>query len=520
MSVEASVNNKKNSQGLLKKAARFAMGTTASRILGLFRDLAMAALFDRTITDAWAAAFRLPNFFRRLFGEGSVAASFTPLWVAEEQKINADLRYFENQILLFMFWVLLILSFIFIVAAEPLLKVLLDPVFVQDALRFGITLKMSQVLGVFVLFVGLSGFFSAWLQIKGEFGWTGFSPVLLNLVMIAFTVMPLHLVGGAPVGLALGAVLGSVAQLVFLVWRATIRGWSFEFKSFHSSLDKTIIVPFVRHLPLGFIGVGFLQLLMLVNTFVASSLAQGSLSYLYWADRLLELPLTLVTVSLGTAVLPELTKSIRSHRKQDFAANVEHHLLISLGIIVPAAVGLGTLSELIVRLLFYRGEFLLQDVVGTTGVLRISAGLLILQSIYRLLVPVFLAAAWGRWLFRSLLLGLSFHLAVLPSAAYHWGLRGVIGVSVLSLLLVVLMMSYKYISVYGWDHQSYLNSELSKILFSSVVMGAFLYLLESTFIASAWWWQWGSFIFGIMIYFLMLLWLRSRVLRFLMRSFY
>lgn len=485
------------------------MGTMASRILGLFRDLAMAALFDRTITDAWAAAFRLPNFFRRLLGEGSLSAAFVPEWQKHQHSDSRVAQDFVNQSFLLVAMLLIFISLGLIFGAEPLLRMLLDGAFVNNSFKFALTVKMAQIMGAFVLFSGLSALLSALLQLYGEFGWTGLAPLFFNVGMLIFTFIPVGWFQGPGMGLAWGVLVGGIAQFSLLAWRFRKRGLSWSL----NKIDLSFLMPFLKSIPSGFIAVGLLQFLLLVNSYLASGLEPGTLSRLYWADRLLELPMTLVAVSLGTALLPLLSQLHLENRKLEFSGYVEQNLLYGALFILPAAGGLWALSNCLVRLLFYRGEFDLIDLSRTSAILKYSAWILIFHSLYRILLPVFLAQAKTRWIFRTMVISLAFHLSLAPWAVARGQLAGLLILTIGTLAIAAGILLGIYLKEHSWGQHESAGKEIVKILAASLFMTAFLALLEERFILAGRAAQAGSILLGLGIYVIFLIWLRSRTLR-------
>lgn len=509
MSVEASVNNKKKSTGFAQRALSFAMGTMASRILGLFRDLAMAALFDRMITDAWSLAFRLPNFFRRLLGEGSLAAAITPVVIQSQDSSNEQESLFTQQCFSFLLLFIGVVTLLILVFAAPLLAFLVDGSFVQDTARFALSVSMLRVMAGFVFFVTMAAFTSALLQIRGQFGWTGLAPVLFNLAMLIFTFIPSQFFDKPGMGLAWGVLVGGAWQWLLLWFLA--RRWKL---SLHWSRPSWgVVKPFVLRLPIAFLSVGLLQALMLYNSFLASSLETGVLSRMYWADRLIELPMALIAVSLGTVALPKLSALISQNQKQEFASFVEQNLLYGAFFVLPAAAGLWGLSELIVKFLFYRGEFNLIDVRQTSLLLKFGAGILVIQAGYRLLLPAFQARQQEGRILWAMLAGLLTHCLFAPAALEKAGLVGLMLVSLLSLGTAWGLLLAWYLREFKWGHHESSISEILKVSFASCFMGGFLSLLESRFLAESPWIQASSLLLGAGLYVLILVWLRSRLLR-------
>ncbi|KYG62360.1 hypothetical protein AZI86_16110 [Bdellovibrio bacteriovorus] len=201
-----------------------ASGTLTSRILGLFRDIALGALFDRTVTDAWTAAFRIPNLFRRLLGEGSLSVSFIPVFMEEKAGDPSGLR--AKNVANGVYSVLLIgmgiLTLLGVVFVEPLFRLLLSDLYVLSAEKWELTLRMGRIMFGFTFFVTMYAFYMGLLNALGSFGLPALAPALLNVSMLIFTFMPPEWFQGAGDGLAWGVLVGGMLQagLLFLGLRS------------------------------------------------------------------------------------------------------------------------------------------------------------------------------------------------------------------------------------------------------------------------------------------------------------
>lgn len=444
-------------------------GTLTSRVLGLFRDMALAALFDRAVTDAWSAAFRLPNLFRRLFGEGALSVSFIPVFIDAQAQDLSGVR--GRNLLNAIYTLLLIVLGVFTLwglgSMEPLLKLLLDDSYLLNIEKWNMTVRMAQIMFGFVFFVCSYAYFMAVLNALGSFGLPAVAPALLNISMLVFTFMPSAWFPQVGDGLAWGVLVGGVLQAALLWWvlrekdflpRFTLHLWSADVRRVLKNM-----VP-------GLLGAGLLQLATLVNLHFASGLGEGALSYVYWADRLLELPLSLVAVSIGAALLPTLSELAQKKETSQFQSVLQDHFLMNLFLAWPAAVGLFFLAEPIVEVLFYRGHFTVTDVLATSGVLKVYAGSLLMVSSVRVLIPAYYATK-NTWVpAMTSILGLTLHIGMAPLWIEVLGLQGLVMsglvASLLQLSLVIALMG-TYAIPPRW---SVMMRELAKILLSGVLM--------------------------------------------------
>ncbi|WP_413561570.1 murein biosynthesis integral membrane protein MurJ [Bdellovibrio sp. HCB209] len=462
---------KEDRKKVFKRAFFMAGGTLTSRILGLFRDMALAALFDRAVTDAWTAAFRLPNLFRRLFGEGSLSVSFIPVFIGAQAEDPSGNR--AHNLVNAIYTLLLIflggLTLWGIISMEPLLKLLLADNYVLDVEKWNLTVRMARIMFGFVFFVCSYAYFMGILNALGSFALPALAPALLNIAMLVFTFMPAHWFPEMGDGLAWGVFVGGVLQAAVLWWALRLRNYLPRFGRQIWNSDVRLVL---KNMVPGLLGTGLLQLATLVNLHFASGLGEGALSYIYWADRLLELPLSLVAVSLGAALLPTL--SDLAHRKQltQFQNVMREHFLLNLYLAWPAAIGLFCLAQPIVEVLFYRGHFSASDVAATAMVLKVYAASLIVVSSVRVLVPSFYAVK-NTWIpAATSVLGLGLHIGMAPLWIESMGLQGLVISSLVAatvqLALVMALMNRFAVSM-QWK---VIAKELSKILLAGFLMAA------------------------------------------------
>lgn len=422
MSHEAS-GLKEDRKKVLKSAFLMASGTLTSRILGLFRDIALGALFDRAVTDAWTAAFRIPNLFRRLFGEGSLAVSFIPVFMQtqSEDPTGQRARNLANAFYSLLLVILGVLTLLGIIYVEPVFRLILSSEYALDAAKWELTLRMGRIMFGFVFFVCTYAFYMGILNALGSFGLPAVAPALLNVSMLVFTFMspqwfPVH--GD---GLAWGVLIGGLLQALLLAVALRQRNYLPRLQTMMWTPEVRAVV---KGMIPGLIGMGLLQFSTLVNLYFASSLPEGSISYIYWADRLLELPLSLISVSIGAALLPSLSDFASRGLKEKFQETAEESFLMNLFLAWPAALGLYVLAEPIIEVLFLRGKFTAQDVQMTAAILRIYAVSLLLVSCSRVLMPLYYSVKNTKVPMVLALVSLAVHVALAPVLMRQWGLEG------------------------------------------------------------------------------------------------
>jgi len=336
--------------------------TLISRILGFVRDILIAAVLGSGLAaDAFFAAFRFPNLFRRLFAEGVFNAAFIPMFseVLEKQG-KEEARLLAARIISWLFGFLLI----FTILAEifmPQIMHLFVPGFVEDKEKFELTILLTRICFPYLAFMSLMAAYGAILNGLGKFLAAAFAPVLLNIVLIITLIGLVFVANSNPAiagfWLSLGVLGGGIAQLALVVWAVRKTGMmpKFIWPKMHADVNKFWLLA----LPVILTG-GVTQINIFIGTIIASG-AGGSISYLYYADRLYQLPLGLIGIAIGVVLLPELSSHLNNGRKQQAAKAMDKSLLFAMVLTLPAAAGLIALSHPIISTLFERGQFSASD---------------------------------------------------------------------------------------------------------------------------------------------------------------
>ena len=454
-----------------------ASGTLTSRVLGLFRDMALAALFERSVTDAWTAAFRLPNLFRRLLGEGSLSVSFIPVFIEArlEDPTGARARNLANALYTLLLIFLGSLTLLGIFSMEEILRWLLSSSYLQQTEKWQLTVRLARIMFGFVYFVCSYAYFMGILNALGSFGLPAVAPALLNVSMLIFTFLPPSWFAQYGDGLALGVLVGGILQAA-LLWAAL------KARGYLPQISRTLWNDDVKKVLLnmmpGLLGMGLLQFATLVNLHFASGIGEGAISYIYWADRLLELPLSLVSVSLGAALLPTLSELALARDRSRFQETVEEHFLFTLFLAWPAALGLFFLATPIVEVLFQRGHFSSQDAQNTAMVLKVYSLSLLFVSGVRILSPAFYAVKNTWWPAVISLCALVLHMSWAGWWIHRAGLQGLVISSLLAVALqfVVLMVSLRFsIMKFRWRK---ILVELFKMIVAGSVQVAAIQIYE------------------------------------------
>jgi len=380
---------------LLRSAATVSGFTLLSRITGLVRDILVARAFGAgPLTDAFWVAFRIPNLLRRLFAEGAFSQAFVPiLGAARTERSDAEVRTLLDRVALLLTAALMLLTAVGIAAAPWVVTLMASGL--RDTGRggeFEAAVAMTRIMFPYILCMSLIAFASGVLNTWRRFAVPAFTPVLLNLCMIGACLWLAPRLEIPIYALAIGVMAGGVAQLA-VQWAALARlGMAPRLGgSVRAAWRDSTVQRILRQMAPATLGVSVAQISLLINTNIATWLQPGSVTWLSFADRLMEFPTALLGVALGTVLLPSLSAA---HAREDHGGYSELldwglRLVLLLGL--PAAIGLAMLSDGLVATLFHYGAFQAQDVQQTRlAVIAYSAGLLGLLAV-KILAPGFYA---------------------------------------------------------------------------------------------------------------------------------
>jgi putative peptidoglycan lipid II flippase len=344
-------------------------------VLGFVRDLVIAHTFQTGAgTDAFFVAFKIPNFLRRLFAEGAFSVAFVPVLAEYRSRGGvADLQNFVDRVAGTLGTAVLVVSLVGVLAA-PLIVIVFAPGFLADQSKYELTVEMLRLTFPYLFFISLTAFAGGILNTYNQFGVPAFTPVLLNLSLIGCALWLAPQMSDPVVALAWGVLIAGIAQFTFQL----------PFLQRLQLLPRPRLAPRdpgVRQigrlmLPALF-GVSVTQLNLLVDTLIASFLVSGSISWLYYSDRLVEFPLGVLGVALGTVILPSLSREHADKAPEEFSRTLDWALRWVLFFGLPAAIGLLVLAGPILATLFYSDTFTADDVaMARRSLMAYSAGLL------------------------------------------------------------------------------------------------------------------------------------------------
>ncbi|MHA1597858.1 MAG: murein biosynthesis integral membrane protein MurJ [Alphaproteobacteria bacterium] len=374
---------------LLRSIVTVGSLTLVSRLFGFVRDVLIAAVLGAgMLADVFFVAFKFPNLFRRLFAEGAFNMAFVPLFAGALEVEGKDAaRQFADQALAVLLWALLAFVVAFEVAM-PWAMTAFAPGFVGNPEKFSLAVDLTRVTFPYLLFISLVSLLAGVLNSVGKFAAAAATPILLNICLIG-AVLGFASVAETPGhALAWGVFGAGIVQFIWLFIHASKAG--FAPRMVRPRLTPNVKLLLVRALPVA-LGAGIYQINLLIDTIIASLLPDGSISYLFFADRVNQLPLGVIGVAVGTALLPLLSRQIRGEDEAAASHSQNRAVEFSLLLTLPAAVALMVIAEPVVTVLFERGAFGEAEAMATAAALGIYAIGLPAYVLVKALAPGFFA---------------------------------------------------------------------------------------------------------------------------------
>mgnify|MGYP003972570337 FL=1 len=373
---------------LYKSSAVVSAWTLLSRLMGFIRDILFASILGSgPIADAFLIAFRIPSLFRRFFAEGAFSAAFIPLLSKENEKygLQGGILFTSKiaSILLVFILPLIILSEIFM----PNIIYLIAPGFIDDAIRFDLAIPYARIIFPYLIFIIFTSLFAACLNTNGKF-WSGAAaPVILNAFLIIALIVSRYASRDVGIIMSWSVLIAGIFQMLFLAWVNYRNGLAFSIS--YPIIDNDIKLFIKRFIP-GAFGAGITQVNLLVSSIFASQIP-GAISWLYYSDRIAQLPLGIIGIAIGTALLPDLAKKISLGQMEKQNLVQERAILLTIFFSLPSSVALIYLSNLVISTLFGYGAFIESDIVATSNALNIYALAIPAFMLIKVLSPNFFA---------------------------------------------------------------------------------------------------------------------------------
>ncbi len=444
-----------------------------SRVFGFVRDVLIAALIGAgAVADSFFVAFRLPNLFRRLFAEGAFAAAFVPIFSHLLEKNGREMarRFAEDAL-----GVLALGLIIFVCVIElvmPWAIWILAPGFDAVEGKMKLATELSRIALPYLLFISVVSLQSGVLNSLGKFAAAAAAPVLLNLTLIA------AMLGFADYGKTVGHVLAwgvfaaGIVQMAWLTYHCRKEGVSLHFLRPKLTTDVRLLGR--RILPVVF-GASLYQINILIGTILATLIADGAVSYLYYADRVTQLPLGVVGVAVGTALLPKLSQQLAAGNNAAAATSQNRGIELALLLTLPAAVALFVIAQPIISVLFERGAFGATETEATARALMAFATGLPAYVMIRVLTPGFFAREDTKTPVKIAALAMVLNITLNIILMRVWGHVGIAAAASISAWLNASLLALTL----SWRGQLALDQRMRtrwpRIILASLGMGGVLY---------------------------------------------
>ena len=460
--VTEEIVKQKKDHGLLRSSGVVGFFTMLSRFLGLARDVVFARVIGaEALADVFFVAFKIPNFFRRLFAEGAFAQAFVPILGEYREKGSAAaVRQLVSRVAGNLGLCLILLT-LFIVVASPLMAAIFAPSWYMDnPSKFAATSEMLRITFPYLLFISMTGLAGAVLNSYDRFAVPAFTPLLLNLCLILAALFAAPLFDQPAYALAWGVLLAGIVQFLFqLPFLKTIHMLPMPSVDWQDSGVKKVLALMAPAI----FGVSVSQINLLLDTVLATFLPTGSVSWLYYSDRLSELPLGVFGIAIATVILPNLSRHHVAQSTQAFSQTLDWALKMILLIAVPAAVALILLAEPILVTLFYYGEVMtVRDMAMASLSLKAYAAGLVAFMLIKVLAPGFFARQDMRTPVRigviAMVMNMLFNLLLVIPLHSYWqvGHLGLAAATSLSAFLNAILLYFAlrkqgiYQPIQGW----------------------------------------------------------------------
>ncbi len=453
--------------------------TFVSRITGLIRDVIFANILgDKAAADIFFVAFRIPNFFRRIFGEGAFSAAFVPVFTDYRlHNTQSETNQFLQLLIGRFGLILLVVSLLGAIFAQGLVAVLATG-FIGQPEKFELAVRATRITFPYVFFISFVAMAGGMLNTCGRFAVPAATPVLLNICLVCAALWLVPRVSDAPIALSAGVLAAGLIQLLFqlpflrkeklTIKPRVIRRAGDELGVAGTKRVFRLIVPAI-------FGVSVAQINMVVNMVLASYLITGSISWLYYSDRLMGFPLGVFGIALSTVLLPDLSRKYARRSAIDFSRTLDWGLRWVCLVCIPATVGLMVLAKPMVATIYYHGDFTANGVNMTAASLIAYAAGMTAIAMVKVLAPGFYARENTRTPVRIAMIAMAINIVfclLLISPLKHIGLALATTISAVcnAVMLYVLLRREKALAAEsGW------RMFLAKVLSGAGLMGAVLW---------------------------------------------
>lgn len=452
---------------LLRSAGTVSGLTLVSRIFGYIRDIFIASILGAGIlADTFLVAYRLPNFFRQLSAEGAVNNAFVPLFSSKlvvEGKERAGL--FASQVFSWLLVILAVLTIIMVIFMPQVMSVLAYG-YANQPEKMALAITFGRIVFPYLLLISMVSLLAGMLQSVGKFAVAAAAPIILNICMVIaivmggyFTNVPAHI-------LCIGIVVAGICQCLW-VWHA-VKKEGLHLRFYRLVANEDIKLLLKRMVP-GIIGGGVTQLNLWINTIVATQVA-GAVAYLYYSDRVVQFPLALIGTAMGVALLPMLSRALKSGAMAE-AIDIQNRALeISLLLAIPAAVGLYAIADHLIQAMFQRGVFRSEDTIATAMALKIYAVGLPAFVMAKIFLPTYFAGGDTKTPVKIGLVCLALNAFLSLTLVHTLGFRGLAIATSASAWLNVILLVMGLVRLQRYRADSAFYKGLGRIITASMAM--------------------------------------------------
>ncbi|MGE4570792.1 MAG: murein biosynthesis integral membrane protein MurJ [Gammaproteobacteria bacterium] len=466
-------------KSFIKSSSVITAMTLLSRVLGLVRDFIIAKYFGANgLSDAFLVAFRIPNFFRRLFAEGAFSQAFIPILAdSRENQSDDELQEAINHIATKLLSVLVLITIVVILLAPLVMFIFAwGFYFKADQSQYFLASDMLRITFPYLLLISLTALSGAILNTYDNFSVPAFTPVLLNISLILSAIFLSKYLDTPIMALAWGVLIGGIAQLAFQIpfLRKIHRMPKLRFGS-HPAIQTLK----KRMLPALF-GVSVSQINLLIDTMIASTLIAGSVSWLYYSDRLLELPLALIGIALATVALARLSNFYAKNDVEGFEKTIDKAMLYGLILGLPASIGLVMLSDGLIITLFQYDAFNANDAIQSSLSLQAYGSGLVAFIAVKILAPVFLSRGDTKTPVKAGVAAMVSNIILNLILAYYYGHDGLAAATSLSAVLNAGLLYYFLTKQSIFRLSTAFYKMFIKVGLSSIIMLGYIYYASPT----------------------------------------
>jgi putative peptidoglycan lipid II flippase len=462
---------------LFKSAGTVSFYISLSRIIGFVRDVFIAKYLGAGfLSDIFFAAFRLPNFFRRIFGEGALNSAFVPIFI---EKKGGETK-FARDIFSLLFYFLLIFVLILEIFM-PLVMRIFFPGFLSEPDKFSLLVNFSRITIGYLIFISLVALCSAILNSYSKFAVPAASPIILNATLIASIFALGNILPNYGYALSVGVFVAGILQFLWLFF-FTIKFGIVLYPSFPTKklfLNSDIKKFFKRLLP-AVVGGNVMQINLLLDSVFASTIA-GAMSYLYYADRINQLPLAMIGIAIGVALLPAMSRKIMNNEVEKAIHLQNRALEIGLLLAIPATLALTCLSTPIIATLFERGEFTADKTALVAKALLFYSLGLPAYILVKVMEPAFFCRGDTKSPMRIAVVCLFSNLALNLILIKPLGYIGIVLASIISSYLNLMLLLIKLLKKKHFYFEKNFLNKLTRILLPSILMAISLIFLRDYF---------------------------------------